>query len=258
MSSCRGQKAGEKQGDSQRPETFFKFRPRGCSWRDGLRGSETVLLAICRPIAPSFFHLLSSLSLSHSPPLLTKHLSTGERAEIHPLHASWNEERDPWWIQLDFPSFVHESGSVTERKLGLLSSISLPTYRGLTRAGNRQRVVFHIVIGGIMMMMMMRLGNPSPRSLSQGKDCNTLLGDGNRCSHVFPLPDNLISRIRLYSYSPASTVGIYLEDLRGMKVVYELPWTEIYRPVDRFVSTESWPNFFLNFVCVYVCLLLEI
>lgn len=66
MSSCRGQKAGEKQGDSQRPETFFKFRPRGCSWRDGLRGSETVLLAICRPIAPSFFHLLSSLSLSLS------------------------------------------------------------------------------------------------------------------------------------------------------------------------------------------------
>lgn len=75
--------------------------------------------------------LLSSLSLL----LLTKHLSTrrGRKSTFH----TFRRKRS---IELDFPSY----GSVTERKLGLLSSLSVPTYPGLTRAGNRQRVVFHI------------------------------------------------------------------------------------------------------------------
>lgn len=92
---------------------FFKFRPRGCSWRDGLlQGSKpSSWQSAGRAIA---FRLLSSPSLL----LLTKHLST----EIHTRIIGTKRERE-----------------MCEARL--LSSL---TYPGLARAGNRQRVVFHI------------------------------------------------------------------------------------------------------------------
>lgn len=100
-----------------------------------------------------------------------------------------------------------------------------------------------------MMMMMMRLGNPSPRSLSQGKDCNTLLGDGNRCTATCssPLLDNLISRIWFYSYS--SIVCVYLEDLRGWR------WFMSYlgpKYTDLFAHLESWIFSSILYVCFFI------
>lgn len=90
-----------------------------------------------RPLGnlPADSSIVSILLCSFSLLLLTKHLSTRRRRK-----STFHTSRRKRSIELDFPCY----GSVTERKLGLLSSLSVPTYPGLTRAGNRQRVVFHI------------------------------------------------------------------------------------------------------------------
>lgn len=205
--------------------------------------SETVLLAICRPSDSSIVTLLSSLSSL----LLTKHLST--RGDGNPAVTRILERRKrSIQLELDFPSYVHETRICdgTEARFIKLSLGSyLSWYRGLTRLEIDNALYFISWYAGWWWcaLVIRPLGRWVREKIVTR--CSVTETDVATC---FPpsLPDNLISRIRLYSYSIHRVC--LPEDLRGMKLVYELPWTEIYTHrclwIDLFGElTEFFPRF---------------
>lgn len=160
--------------------------------------SETVLLAICRPSDSSIVTLLSSLSSL----LLTKHLST--RGDGNPAVTRILERRKrSIQLELDFPSYVHETRICdgTEARFIKLSLGSyLSRYRGLTRLEIDNALYFISWYAGWWWcaLVIRPLGRWVREKIVTR--CSVTETDVATC---FPpsLPDNLISRIRLYSYS---------------------------------------------------------